>query len=194
MSKQEQYYPPPSQYGQQQSYPPPQQQYYPPQQQQYYPPQQQQYYPPQQQNYQANMAQPQPYVAQQQVYSQPPPPTGSYAELIPKKESRFKSTEYKDIWASILWVIFVLGFAGISAFSIPYISKANTNSTSSTNASTSNPSKSDNSLNIPASSIGYLIALSAVVGFLLSLGYFFLLQRYLLIYFLSLLQICWKID
>lgn len=169
MSYQQQQYPPPQQqYGQQQQqyYPPPpqsggqygQQQY---QQQPYGQTPQPQYAPP-----------PQQYVATQQPQHQQP--HGSYEELLPKKESRFKTGEYKDLWATILWIVFVLGFAGISAVGIPNLSKANTTSSTTTPST----STSTESVDIPPAKIGVLIALSAVVGFALSLTYFYLLQRF----------------
>jgi multisubunit Na+/H+ antiporter MnhB subunit len=91
--------------------------------------------------------------------------------LVPKKESRFKAGEYKDLWALALWVICLLGFLGVSVFALPFLSKQPTNS--------SNPNTPNNNapVVIPVKVVGIVVAISAVMGGVISLGYFTLMQK-----------------
>lgn len=103
---------------------------------------------------------------------------GSIQQLIPKKESRFKGGEYKDLWALALWVVCLLGFAGVSGYSLQHLNDKSGNATNPN----SGASNSDGVAVIPAGrAIGVVVAISAVMGGLLSLGYFTLMQKYLAI-------------
>lgn len=133
-------------------------------------------------------AQPQPYAqyppqqyAPQQYPPQPsnqkPPMQNqnqSYDTLIPKKEDRFKTSEYKDLWATILWVVFLIGFAGISYFSFKNADFAANSTSSSGNGTTKNAG----TFKIESSDIGFVVAATAICGFVLSLLYFFAMQKF----------------
>ena len=89
--------------------------------------------------------------------------------LIPKKESRFKAGEYKDLWALGLWVICLLGFLGVSVFAIPFLNQDSTKDSNTPNNSAP--------VVIPVKVIGIVVAISAVMGGVFSLGYFTLMQK-----------------
>ncbi|KAJ3305724.1 hypothetical protein HDV03_001132 [Kappamyces sp. JEL0829] len=123
-------------------------------------------------------APPQPVLAQQQ-------PNGSYENLVPKKESRFKTGEYKDLWATILWVVTLIGFAVISYISLKNLNLSSStppsNSTSSSSSSSSRTSSSNSAdveFNIPGRDIGIVVGIAAVVGLVFTVLYFLLLQRF----------------
>ena len=158
------------QYGQpQQFYPPQNQQFYPPQQQQ----QQQQYYPPQQQQQYYAPQQPAMTDDKSHVYVAPAAGVGgaqAFDNLIPKKEERFKATQYKDLWATILWVICLIGLAVISYFGISRL--RNLTPPTSGNGSGSIEFK------LSDGDIGISVASTVVTGFVLSLLYFLAMQKF----------------
>lgn len=89
------------------------------------------------------------------------------ASLIPKKSDRFAKSAYKDVWATILWLLFLCGFFGISFQTIKNL-----------NFKTPNPSNGESPL--PSFSkhlFGFLLT-SAMTAFVLSLAYFMALKRY----------------
>jgi hypothetical protein len=91
----------------------------------------------------------------------------SFENLIPKKEERFKSTRYKDVWASALWFLFLIGLAVITYFGSTRLR----NLPSPTSGDTGGFRISD-------SDIGISIASTVVTGFILSLLYFMAMQRF----------------
>ncbi|KAJ3315636.1 putative choline transporter, neither null mutation nor overexpression affects choline transport [Boothiomyces sp. JEL0838] len=128
------------------------------------------------------------YGGQQQYYQQPqpqvyqqtaPPNYQNQNNLQPKKEDRFKSTQYKDGWAIALWFICLLGFTGVSAYSINYLRTSTSSSSGSTSSNTnSGTSGTTTQVDIPTGEIIGVLVTSAVAGFLLSTFYFFLMQRF----------------
>ncbi|KAJ3326198.1 putative choline transporter, neither null mutation nor overexpression affects choline transport [Boothiomyces sp. JEL0866] len=125
------------------------------------------------QQYQQNGygAQPQYYSQPQpQVYQQAPPNYQNQNNIQPKKEDRFKSTQYKDGWAIALWFICINHLR----------TSATTDNTTTNNQSNvnDNTSGATNQVSIPTGEIIGVLVTSAVVGFLLSVIYFFLMQRF----------------
>ncbi|ORX91221.1 DUF580-domain-containing protein [Basidiobolus meristosporus CBS 931.73] len=156
------YYPPPP--------PPPQQQYYSTQEQ-YYHPQQQPYYPPPQ------LENSNPYAPTNQYQQSPPPPPppaknpSAYdqepSELPRSADSKFvPPTGYQDIWAAILFWLHIIAFLGISAVSLRSITKTTENKNGSYNQEMFTW---DNAM---------LLFIVCAVGFVLSLSYIMLMQRF----------------
>lgn len=86
-------------------------------------PQFQQQYQQQPQQYQQQQNQQQQYQNQQQ----PKPQHSSLADLIPKKDDRFKPSSYKDLWAAILFILTLLGFAVLSGVVITSLRNSRSN-------------------------------------------------------------------
>jgi hypothetical protein len=112
-----------------------------------------------------------------QVYVAPIPPTNTTDVVLPKKEDRFKNSAYKDLWATILWIVFVLGFAVISYFGITNLKTLNTNNTS-VSANQSSANSGNLNFKLIDSDIGILVAGTAGTGFILSFLYFFAIQKF----------------
>ncbi|KAJ3269818.1 putative choline transporter, neither null mutation nor overexpression affects choline transport [Terramyces sp. JEL0728] len=114
-----------------------------------------------------NQPPPQPY-----VYQSNEPLNNNAPVQPPKKEDRFKSSKYKDIWAVGLWII-CINYLRDPAHT------ANTNSNSSgvakraTTSTSSNPQFSVSTNNF----IGVLVT-SVGVGFIISVIYFFMMQKF----------------
>ncbi|EGF82972.1 hypothetical protein BATDEDRAFT_36345 [Batrachochytrium dendrobatidis JAM81] len=193
------------QYGQQPSYPQPQQPPYAQQYGQQYGQQPSYPQPPQPPQYQ------QPTYNQQASYQQPnmPPPSQPYQQsqqygatqqnysssgiastdgLVPKKDGRFrKDSPYKDVWATIAFLICLAGFIAVSAFGVTKLDLKNTSSGVSTSnvrnrATTGNTSSNRTAtpieIYIPAADIGGILVSNVAVGLVLSLAYFLLMQRF----------------
>jgi Plasma-membrane choline transporter len=95
--------------------------------------------------------------------------TASIAALTPKKEDRFKPTsQYKDIWAALLYFACLIGFTVLSYYGINALSKQSSSKSTSTLPTSS----------IPAGHIGGLLATSVVVGLILCVVYFMCMQRF----------------
>ncbi|KAJ3261960.1 putative choline transporter, neither null mutation nor overexpression affects choline transport [Boothiomyces macroporosus] len=178
----------PPQYNQQY----PQQQQYG--QQQYGQPQYQkpaEYQQPYQQPYQQQYQQQPAPNAYQQQYQQPPPnfqhspqnsdrPSAqSNDPLIPKKEDRFKASAAKDVWAILLWVVCLTGSVAVSFYAYTNMNKAPSDATKvrTTTTSSSNGS-TDINLNVPTKDMIIGFSISAVAGFIFSLVYFLLIQKF----------------
>lgn len=87
------------------------------------------------------------------------------------------------MWALIAWLALLAGFAGISAFGINHLNDTPITTTSSVSNINSKrigtlPNISVGQVDIPADTVAFLVAISAVVGLVLSLLYFFLIQRF----------------
>ncbi|PKB99360.1 DUF580-domain-containing protein [Rhizophagus irregularis] len=152
------YYPPP--------YPPPQQ-YYSPQQPQYYPPQTAGSYsynqPP---TYEQNHGQEENYNhGREENYA-------DYQVHNTVAEKWNKKPRFQDLWAIILFMIHLIGFAVLSYTGInELINKKN-------QPSNTNPNNSDNiNINI-SSNIITLLVIVGIFGFVLSLLYMLLMQRF----------------
>ncbi|KAJ3326199.1 putative choline transporter, neither null mutation nor overexpression affects choline transport [Boothiomyces sp. JEL0866] len=174
----------PPQYNQQY----PQQQYGQPQygQQQYGQPQYQkpaQYQQPYQQQYQQqpapNAYQQAPPNFQHTQQNSDRPSAQSIDPLIPKKEDRFKTAAAKDVWAILLWVVCLAGSIGISFYAYTNMNKTPTD-TSKARASqgTSTDGTTDINLDVPAKDMIIGFSISAVAGFIFSLIYFLLIQKF----------------
>ena len=127
--------------------------------------QQPQYGQPTQQQYSQYPPQP------QQPYYQPPPPVPPPIQSSSEKFST--NRKYKDVWAAILFVVFLLGFlacvaVGFLALKTEVLDKPQQPS--------NEPKTSLDSLK-PAD-FGILFGGSAVFGAVLSLVYFIMLQKY----------------
>ncbi|KAI8895526.1 plasma-membrane choline transporter-domain-containing protein [Globomyces pollinis-pini] len=98
----------------------------------------------------------------------------SLDSLLPKKEDRFKPSQYKDVWALVLWVTCLLAFLGFSAYSISNLVKNGEigSSVGSVNLNASGKSNME-----VQDAIGSLV-LSIIVGFVVSLLYFMAMQRF----------------
>lgn len=153
-------------YQQQPQYPPQQGQQYQNQQGQQYQPQHGQQYQ-NQQGPRMNQYQNYPEQSNPPLYSTDP---SSVDNLIPKKESRFKAGAYKDVWATALFGLFLAGFVAVSYFGIGHLNDPF--------GSTNPDSPSQPQINIPTKEVIELVILSAIIGFVLSATYFFLLQRF----------------
>ena len=154
-----------NQYGQQPQYGQPQPQYGQPQ------------YP----QYQQYQQQPQYNQYQQQPYPTPVPygkiephaaiqnnnsiNQSGHTFVAPKKEDRFKSKGYQDLWALLLWIASLIGFGVVAYIAIKDLR------VDLSGGGSASP------ILAPAD-IGYLVAATAVVGFVLSLGYFYLMQNF----------------
>jgi hypothetical protein len=94
--------------------------------------------------------------------------------LIPKKSDRFAPATYKvqlnphqqDVWATILWAIFLGGFIAIASFSIKALL--------SYKQGPSDPSK----FYISGANIAGILLVSIIVSFTLSFLYFMCMQRF----------------
>jgi ABC-type multidrug transport system fused ATPase/permease subunit len=117
---------------------------------------------------------------QQPQFQQYPPPqapmlntgqTESIGSLIPKKEDRFKPTsEYKDVWAAILYFFSVAAFAALSYFGISkLLSVANQN----------NSAPNDGTQIFPgAGAMAGIIATAVFVGMGLCILYFMAMRQF----------------
>ena len=138
-----------------------------------------------QQNYQQPYGQPQQY-QQQPVYNQQPQPyqqqpmygkvephaalqsnmnNSGHTFVAPKKEDRFKTHGYKDLWALILWIVSLVGFGVVAAVAIKDL-RVDLNG-----GSTSAPV-------VAPQDIGYLVAGTTIFGFVLSVIYFVMMQKF----------------
>ncbi|TPX31288.1 hypothetical protein SmJEL517_g05328 [Synchytrium microbalum] len=157
--------------SQYQQYPPQQPQYYQQQPAGYnqpsYPPQQPYYAPPPPQNYGYSGP-------QNNMYPPPPPPP-----LQTSNDEKFKKVGPKDLWAALLFIVMLIGFAVSAYFGISHLtfsdSTNHTNSTTPTNGSTTN---NGSSFSLTASQVGTLIAISVGTGFVFTSVYFMLMIKY----------------
>ncbi|KAJ1340213.1 hypothetical protein BSLG_005206 [Batrachochytrium salamandrivorans] len=135
------------------------------------------------------MPPPQPYQQQSNAYgatapSLVPSPTQQYAAshdgLVPKKEDRFRNdSPYKDVWATCAFLIALAGFIGVAVFGISNMDTSKVLNGGSPRPGSSNGTASPQvSIYIPPGDIGGIVVSSVVVGFVLSLAYFLLMQRF----------------
>ncbi|RIA90683.1 plasma-membrane choline transporter-domain-containing protein [Glomus cerebriforme] len=162
------------------SYPPP----YPPPPQQYYPPQQPQYYPPPQT---AGTYSPAP----SGQYNQPPtyehnysnygrePEYGQVHSTVAEKWNR--KPKFQDLWAVILFIIHFIGFIVLSYIGIKELmNKKNQNNTSPNNPNDpNNPDGTPNiEIKLDSASLIALLVVVGIFGFVISLLYMLLMQRF----------------
>jgi hypothetical protein len=93
--------------------------------------------------------------------------------LVPKKEERFKATKYKDLWAVILWVVFLIGLAVISYLGVSRLQQP---ASGTTRPPPTNTGSID--FRLSDSDIGIAVASTVVTGFVLSLLYFLAMQKF----------------
>ena len=84
--------------------------------------------------------------------------------IAPKKEDRFKTSGYKDLWALLLWIVSLVGFGVVAGISIKDLRVDLNGGSSATPV-------------VAPADIGYLVAGTAVFGFILSTIYFYLMQK-----------------
>jgi hypothetical protein len=139
-----------------------------------------------QQGQQGQYGQPTYGYGQQQQYghqgmntSYPPPPPisqqpenyGSTDSFIPKKGDRFKAKGYPDAWATILWIISLIGFGAVAAMSYKGLKDTLNGTTPTTGGS--------DTIDFKLNSADITFGISSVVlsGFGLTVVYFLLMQK-----------------
>lgn len=101
-------------------------------------------------------------------------PSSSGYEVLPEnqnqnpKENRFKEQKYKDVWALVLWLIFLVGFAVLSCFAIKSLNF---------DPSSSEPDDDQAGFTIDAQNIVGILLSSIITSFALSFAYFLCMQR-----------------
>jgi hypothetical protein len=85
-------------------------------------------------------------------------------DFIPKKEDRFASTKYKDVWAFLLWLITFFGFIAFQKFTIGHLYDE--------------PTTLQAEFEFPISHVYGLITTGLSIGFLSTTGYFIAMQKY----------------
>lgn len=100
---------------------------------------------------------------------------GSTDSFVPKKGDRFKASGYPDAWATILWVVNLIGFGAVAAMSYKGL-KNTLNGTTPTTGSTG----SSIEFNLSGADIAFGISSVVLTGFGLTVVYFLLMQKYIL--------------
>jgi hypothetical protein len=98
---------------------------------------------------------------------------GESASLIPKKSDRFAKSSYKDVWATVLWLVFLVGFAILSILSLKHL-KGFQQASASPTLDTEDGSAG---VSISVKHIAGILLTAAAGGFLLSLAYFLAMRR-----------------
>lgn len=87
-------------------------------------------------------------------------------QLIPKKESRFKQSTFKDSWAFFLWVASLAVFAYIAFMGLSALSN------------TSNTDPFEGSVYITKGDMAGILLCTLITAFALSFAYFLAIERY----------------
>ncbi|KAJ3326197.1 putative choline transporter, neither null mutation nor overexpression affects choline transport [Boothiomyces sp. JEL0866] len=121
---------------------------------------------------------PQPY-----VYQSTEPLNNNSSIEPPKKEERFKSSQYKDVWAVGLWILCLIGFAGINYLKSHTASSTDTPSNNTPTKRDGTTTSSDPQFSVSTDNFIGILVTSVGVGFVVSLIYFFMMQRFSFINF-----------
>lgn len=114
--------------------------------------------------------------------------TGETASLIPKKSDRFIKSAYKDVWATILWLVFLAGFAVLSFFSIKHLNQIDQPAGSLPIDGDENTG-AGKGFSISVKHIAGILLTGAAGGFLLSFAYFIAMRRFVIIRLLEALSL-----